>query len=111
MALRAEFERRRPPTKKQTSTPDGKPAGRRHWAKPPFALMAGRRGSLDAPKKRVRHHWSGSGKDGQNQTTSEPVLPNAPRVRKQCRHSPRASLPTVVSGIPSADRSMGKRGS
>lgn len=69
MALRAEFERRRPPTKKQTSTPDGKPAGRRHWAKPPFALLAGRRGSLDAPKKRVRHHWSGSGKDGQNHTT------------------------------------------
>ena len=62
MALRAEFERRRPPTKKQTSTPDGKPAGCRHWAKPPFALLAGRRGILDAPKKRVRHHWSGSGK-------------------------------------------------
>lgn len=69
MALRAEFERRRPPTKKQTSTPDGKPAGCRHWAKPPFALLAGRRGSLDAPKKRVRHHWSGSGKNWQNHTT------------------------------------------
>ena len=88
MAHPGEFERRRPAAKIQTSTPDGKRAGRRQWAKPPVAFLAGRRGSLDAPKKRVRHHWSGSGKDGQNQRPNDPVLPNAPRDRKQCRHSP-----------------------